>query len=190
MQFYQCMSSSGVPCGSRGPGVPLRSRRSLRRMGNPLLIARAAGGIWWASSLVSTRSLWLGSAAPAWSQGQSVRAVGNRVPQGAAPGGPATFVSPGQHRASGLFAPGRQDHNAVAVRAFRQELVFPVAAVQEGPEASVSFGQQSPGAGWAEYVVHAGDSSPFRCGLSRRDCQVLFRFGFHRCPGVREPGQC
>ena len=89
----------------------------------------------------------------------SVGSVGNRAPQRAAPSRLAQLVSPGQHRAAGLLAPGRHDHPAVAVRAFRRELVFPVAAVQEGSEAAVSFGQQSPGAGWAEYMVHAGDSS-------------------------------
>ena len=120
--------------------------------------------------------------------GLPVRAVGHRVPQRAALGRPAPFVSPGEHRAAGPLSPGRDDHPAVAVRAFRQELVFPVAAVHEGSEAAVSFGQQSPGAWWAEYVVHAGDSSRCRRGLSRLDCQVLFRFGFHRRRGLANLG--
>ena len=89
------------------------------------------------------------SVTSALSQGLPVRSIAHRIPQRGAPGRPAPLVSPGQHRAAGLLAPGCDDHPAVAVRAFRQELVFPFPAVHEGPESAVSFGQQPPGAGWA-----------------------------------------
>ena len=104
----------------------------------------------WRSSVV-VLLMWSGpgSVPLALSQRLSVHPAGHGVPQGAALGGPAPLIPASDHRAAGLLAPGRHDHPAVAVRAFRQELVFPVAAVQEGSEAAVSFGQQSPGAGWA-----------------------------------------
>ena len=52
-------------------------------------------------------------------------------------------------RSACLFSPGGDDHPALAVGTDGRELVFPFPAVHEGPQAAVSFGQQSPGAGWA-----------------------------------------